>query len=76
MDCREFQKILPDVIDEIEESQAKEHLHSCAACSQLVADLTFISRSARLLLPLMDPSPRVWTVIKKSLPLVSGKMNS
>jgi hypothetical protein len=76
MDCFEFQKILPDVIDEIDKSHAKEHLHSCVACSQLVADLTFISRNARLLLPLMDPSPRVWTAIEKSLPLVSGKMNS
>jgi hypothetical protein len=75
MDCGEFKRILSDVIDEIEQSHAKEHLHSCATCSQLVADLMFISRSARLLLPLKDPSPKVWMAIKKSLPLANSKLN-
>jgi len=75
MDCGEFQRILSEVIDEIEQSQAKEHLHSCATCSQLVADLMFISKNARLLLPLKDPPPKVWMAIKNSLPLLNSKMN-
>ena len=73
MRCREFQKILPEIIDQKEASAAKGHLRSCSKCSQLVADLKFISESARLLLPLMEPSPKVWAAIEKSLPLVSEK---
>jgi len=73
MRCREFQKMLPEIIDHMEASDAKGHLKSCNKCLQLVADLKFISKSARLLLPLVDPSPKVWAAIEKSLPLVSDR---
>jgi hypothetical protein len=73
MRCREFQKMLPEIIDHLEASDAKGHLKSCKKCSQLVADLKFISERARLLLPLMEPSPKVWLAIEKSLPRVSSK---
>jgi hypothetical protein len=67
MDCKELQNVLPNLIDDIEKSPAKEHLYSCAVCSQLVQDLIFIRKSARLLLPLADPHPRVWKMIEGSL---------
>jgi AhpD family alkylhydroperoxidase len=43
------------------------HLKSCAVCSALVQDLEQIAESARLLLPMQDPSPRVWTGIREAL---------
>jgi len=73
MRCREFQKDLPEIIDHLEASDAKGHLNSCSKCSQLVADLKFISQSARLLLPLVEPSPKVWAAIEKSVSLVNDK---
>ena len=73
MECHEFHKILPDIIDDPTELQANEKLHSCATCLQLVADLKFISERARLLLPLLEPSTRVWEAIAKSLPRAGSK---
>ena len=68
MQCQGFQKMLPEIIDQIGTWDTDGHLTSCTRCSYLVADLKFISQSARLLLPLVEPSPKVWAAIKKSLP--------
>ena len=44
-----------------------EHLNSCEDCSSLVQDLRYIADQAKLLLPMHDPSPRVWNNIQSSL---------
>jgi hypothetical protein len=43
------------------------HLHSCPACADLVQDLKYIADAAKLLLPMHDPNPRVWSNIEQSL---------
>src|SRR5436305_14724732 len=66
MSCAEFQKELPYMFEaggEISHS----HLTTCDDCSSLVQDLRYIADQAKLLLPMHDPSPRVWDNIQTSL---------
>ncbi len=67
MTCAEFQKVLPDIIDGGGSAEQQRHLETCPVCSDLVADLRYIAECARLLLPMEDPSPRVWNGIERSL---------
>ncbi len=66
MKCAEFQKVLPEIIDS-GNIDTHEHLQSCKVCSDLVADLRYIAEQAKLLVPMMDPSPKVWDGIQTSL---------
>jgi hypothetical protein len=67
MNCAEFQKILPESMETGGSAEAQAHLSSCAVCSDLVRDLQYIAEAAKLLLPIEEPSPRVWQGIQKSL---------
>jgi hypothetical protein len=67
MTCAEFQKALPYIIDGGGSEEEQQHLESCHVCSDLVADLRYIAECAKLLVPMEDPSPRVWNSIEKSL---------
>ncbi len=67
MTCAEFQKVLPFIIDSGGNAEEEAHLKSCPVCSDLVADLKYIAEQAKLLVPMVDPSPRVWTGIEASL---------
>ncbi len=67
MTCAEFQKVLPDIIDGGGTPEQQRHLATCPVCSDLVADLRYIAECARLLLPMEDPNPRVWSGIERSL---------
>jgi len=67
MTCAEFQKILPDIIDGGGTEEAQKHLQSCKVCSDLVADLRYIAECAKLLVPMHDPSPKVWNNIERQL---------
>ena len=67
MTCAEFQKALPDIIDGGGNEEEQRHLETCHVCADLVADLRYIAECAKLLVPMEDPSPRVWTSIEKSL---------
>ncbi len=67
MTCAEFQKVLPDIIDGGGTEEQNQHLQSCPVCSDLVADLRYIAECAKLLVPMEDPSPRVWNNIEKEL---------
>jgi len=67
MNCAEFQRILPDIIESGESVEEEAHLRSCAVCSDLVQDLRYIAEAAKLLLPMQDPSPRVWSGIRGAL---------
>jgi len=64
MNCAEFQKFLPELIDSDRSPEQESHLKSCPACSGLAADLNLISREARQLQELAEPSPRVWNSIE------------
>ena len=67
MTCAEFQKVLPYIIDGGGTPEQQEHLASCHVCSDLVADLKYIAEAAKLLVPMENPSPRVWEGIEDSL---------
>jgi hypothetical protein len=67
MNCAEFQRILPDVIEDSRTVEQAAHLRSCPACSDLVSDLNAISQQARLLRSAEEPSPRVWNSIEIAL---------
>ena len=66
MKCAEFHKELPNMF-ETGQPVNHEHLQSCSNCSSLVQDLNYIAEQAKLLLPMHDPSPRVWNNIQTSL---------
>jgi hypothetical protein len=67
MNCVEFQKDLPEIIEGGGTAEQKQHLASCPVCADLVQDLRYIAEQAKLLVPMEDPSPRVWDGIERSL---------
>lgn len=67
MNCQQFQEILPYIIETGGEAEDEEHLRTCPSCASLVQDLRYIAEQAKLLLPMHDPNPRVWTNIEQSL---------
>ncbi len=67
MNCAEFQKVLPYIIETGGNAEEEAHLKSCAVCSDLVADLKYIAEAAKLLLPMREPSTRVWNGIHSAL---------
>ena len=67
MNCAEFQKVLPNIIESGGDAEEEAHLTSCPECSELVQDLRYIAESAKLMLPMQDPSPRVWNGIRSAL---------
>ena len=67
MNCQQFQEVLPYIIESGGNQEAQEHLEGCPACAELVQDLEYIAQQAKLLLPMHDPSPRVWAGIEQSL---------
>jgi hypothetical protein len=67
MTCLEFQRVLPYIIETGGNPDEEQHLRECAVCSDLVQDLRYIAEQAKLLVPMEDPSPRVWDDIRGSL---------
>jgi hypothetical protein len=67
MTCAELQEVLPEVLEGSGSAEQEAHLKSCSICSGLVADLELISRKARELQELNEPSPRVWNSIEIAL---------
>lgn len=67
MTCEEFQRVLPYIIETGGNAAEDQHLRGCPVCSDLVQDLRYIVEQAKLLVPMEDPSPRVWNGIKQSL---------
>jgi hypothetical protein len=67
MTCAEFQKVLPYIIETGGNAGEEQHLRECPVCSDLVRDLQYIVEQAKLLVPMEDPSPKVWEGIKASL---------
>ena len=67
MTCAEFQRVLPYIIETGGNADEEGHLRDCHVCSDLVQDLRYIAEQAKLLVPMEDPSPRVWDGIRGSL---------
>ena len=67
MTCAEFQKVLPYIIDGGGSEEEQKHLETCHVCSDLVADLRYIAEAAKLLVPMEDPSPKVWSNIEREI---------
>ena len=67
MTCAEFQEKLPELFEAHADLSHNEHLESCDNCAALVRDLEYIASQAKLLLPLHDPSPAVWTSIESAM---------
>jgi hypothetical protein len=66
MTCEEFERVLPE-LGSGHNIEQEEHLRSCSACSDLLADLNAISQQARLLRSSEEPSPWVWNSIEVAL---------
>ncbi|MGZ4879288.1 MAG: hypothetical protein ACXVIO_13980 [Candidatus Angelobacter sp.] len=67
MNCQQFQETLPYIIESGGGGEDEAHLQTCPSCASLVQDLRYIAEQAKLLLPMHDPNPRVWTNIEQSL---------
>jgi hypothetical protein len=67
MNCQQFQEVLPYIIESGGNADEEGHLRTCPACAELVQDLQYIAQQAKLMLPMYDPSPRVWAGIQDSL---------
>jgi hypothetical protein len=67
MNCAEFQRDLPLIIDSGGTEEQEEHLRTCDVCRDLVSDLRYIADQAKLLVPMMEPSPKVWDGIEEKL---------
>jgi hypothetical protein len=65
--CPEFHEQLPFLMDAGKTVEDEPHLRSCENCRLLVRDLRYIAEQAKLLLPMHDPSPRVWNNIQETL---------
>lgn len=66
MNCVELQRSLVETEDGSRAEQ-QAHLHTCRACSGLVADLNRIAAAALELRASDDPSPRVWNSLEIAL---------
>jgi TATA-binding protein-associated factor Taf7 len=69
MNCAEFQRDLPLIIDSGGSEHQEEHLRTCDVCRGLVNDLRYIADQAKLLIPMLEPSPKVWDGIEEKLKL-------
>jgi hypothetical protein len=67
MTCAEFQRELPDYMDEGGNAELQAHLKGCTSCSGLVTSLQTIASEARQLQASEEPSPRVWNSIETIL---------
>ena len=67
MNCAEFQRDLPLIIDTGGTESQEEHLRTCDVCRGLVGDLRYIAEQAKLLIPMLEPSPEVWNGIEEKL---------
>jgi hypothetical protein len=67
MTCAEFQRELPDFLEEGGASELRAHLNVCPICSGLVASLQSIVSEAHFLQDSAEPSPRVWNSIEIAL---------
>ena len=64
MKCEEFQRELPDFMEDGGNAELQSHLKGCASCSGLVTSLQSIIHEAQYLQASEEPSPRVWNSLE------------
>jgi hypothetical protein len=64
MTCSEFQRELPDFMEEGGSPELNAHVKGCTNCSGLVTSLQSIVNEAPYLQATEEPSPRVWNSIE------------
>lgn len=67
MTCAEFQRELPDLLEDGGSEELQAHLRGCANCSGLATSLQTIASEARMLQASAEPSPRVWNSLEIAL---------
>jgi hypothetical protein len=67
MTCAEFQRGLPDFLEEGGNAELQAHLKGCANCSGLAEGLQALANEARMLRASAEPSPRVWNSLEIQL---------
>jgi hypothetical protein len=64
MNCAEFQRGLPDFIEDGGNAELQSHVKDCTSCSGLVTSLQSIVHEAQYLQATDEPSPRVWNSLE------------
>jgi hypothetical protein len=64
MKCEEFQRELPDFMEDGGNAELQSHLKGCTSCSGLVTSLQTIIHEAQYLQASEEPSPRVWNSLE------------
>jgi hypothetical protein len=64
MNCAEFQRELPDFMEDGGNAELQSHLKTCEDCSGLVTSLRSIIHEAQYLQATDEPSPRVWNSLE------------
>jgi hypothetical protein len=64
MNCAEFQRGLPDFIEDGGNAELQSHVKDCSSCSGLVTSLQSIVHEAQYLQATDEPSPRVWNSLE------------
>ena len=67
MNCADFQRDLPLIIDSGGTKEQEAHLRTCDVCRDLVSDLRYIADQAKLLIPMYDPVPKYGMASNRSL---------
>jgi hypothetical protein len=67
MNCSEFQRELPDFMEDGGNADLQSHLRTCGNCSGLVSSLQSIIHEAQYLQASEEPSPRVWNALEIQL---------
>jgi hypothetical protein len=64
MNCAEFQRELPDFLEDGGTAESQSHVKTCGDCSGLVTSLQSIIHEAQFLQASEEPSPRVWNALE------------
>lgn len=67
MNCAEFQRELPDFLEDGGNAESQSHVKACGDCSGLVTSLQSIIHEAQFLQASEEPSPRVWNALEIQL---------
>jgi hypothetical protein len=67
MQCREFESVLAQDGSSLLPAEAQEHLAHCAACQDLLADLSSIVAAAREIPAAVNPPERIWLSLHAQL---------
>jgi hypothetical protein len=67
MNCAQFQRELPDFLEDGGNEELQSHVKTCGNCSGLVSSLQSIIHEAPFLQASEEPSPRVWNALEIQL---------